>query len=132
QIDIKKLFENGFSTGHGFLREPNGIASYSALTCIAIQSNQNDQHGGQSIPNFDYALADGVRKTFAKNYKEHLVKSLEFSLVSAGQDGAAEHVLEKVERVLNALGQKGLKPTVADEGGYVAAERALLADETLP
>ena len=53
QIDIKKLFKNGFSTGHGYLREPNNIASYSALACIAIQSNQNDQHGGQSIPNFD-------------------------------------------------------------------------------
>lgn len=132
QIDIKKLFENGFSTGHGFLREPNGIASYSALTCIAIQSNQNDQHGGQSIPNFDYALADGVRKTFVKNYKEHLVKSLEFSLLSAEQDSAAEKVAEKVENVLETLRQKGLKPTVADEGGYIAAERVLLADETLP
>jgi ribonucleoside-triphosphate reductase len=63
QIDILKLFKDGFSTGHGYLREPNDIASYSALACIAIQSNQNDQHGGQSIPNFDYGLAVGVRKT---------------------------------------------------------------------
>ena len=45
QIDIIKLFKDGFSTGHGFLREPNDIQSYSALACIAIQSNQNDQHG---------------------------------------------------------------------------------------
>ena len=64
QIDIEKLFAGGFSTGHGFLREPNDISSYSALTCIAIQSNQNDQHGGQSIPNFDYALSKGVAKTY--------------------------------------------------------------------
>ncbi|HOV40462.1 MAG TPA: anaerobic ribonucleoside-triphosphate reductase, partial [Oscillospiraceae bacterium] len=64
QIDIAKLFENGFFTGHGFLREPNSIQSYSALACIAIQSNQNDQHGGQSIPNFDYGLALGVAKSF--------------------------------------------------------------------
>ena len=62
QIDLLKLFKHGFSTGHGFLREPNDIASYSALACIAIQSNQNDQHGGQSIPNFDYAMAEGVKK----------------------------------------------------------------------
>lgn len=61
QIDLKKLFHNGFSTGHGFLREPNDISSYSALACIAIQSNQNDQHGGQSIPTFDYAMAAGVK-----------------------------------------------------------------------
>lgn len=63
QIDLDKLFTGGFSTGHGFLREPNDIASYSALACIAIQSNQNDQHGGQSIPNFDYAMAKGDRKS---------------------------------------------------------------------
>jgi ribonucleoside-triphosphate reductase len=55
QIDIQSLFKGGFSTGHGYLREPNDIHSYSALACIAIQSNQNDQHGGQSVPNFDYA-----------------------------------------------------------------------------
>ena len=57
QIDLLKLFRDGFSTGHGFLREPNDIRSYSALACIAIQSNQNDQHGGQSVPNFDYSMA---------------------------------------------------------------------------
>ena len=66
QIDIVKLFKGGFCTGHGFLREPNDIASYSALACIAIQSNQNDQHGGQSIPNFDYGMAPGVRKTYRR------------------------------------------------------------------
>lgn len=44
QIDLTKLFTNGFSTGHGSIREPNDIATYAALACIAIQSNQNDQH----------------------------------------------------------------------------------------
>ena len=60
QIDIIKLFKGGFSTGHGHLREPNDIQSYAALACIAFQANQNDQHGGQSIPNFDYGMALGV------------------------------------------------------------------------
>lgn len=67
QIDIKKLFTNGFNTGHGFLREPGSIQTAAALACIAIQSNQNDQHGGQSIPAFDYGLAPGVAKSFIKN-----------------------------------------------------------------
>ena len=71
QIDLDKLFTGGFSTGHGFLREPNDIASYSALACIAIQSNQNDQHGGQSIPNFDYAMAKGVIKTYQRIYRQN-------------------------------------------------------------
>lgn len=67
QIDLEKLFSGGFNTGHGFLREPSEIRSYGALCCIAIQSNQNDQHGGQSVPAFDYYMAPGVAKSFAKN-----------------------------------------------------------------
>ncbi len=68
QIDLIQLFKNGFSTGHGHLREPNSIESYSALGCIALQANQNEMHGGQSIPNFDYAMSQGVIKTFRKEY----------------------------------------------------------------
>ena len=70
QIYLEKLFKNGFSTGHGHLREPQDIMSYSALAAIAIQSDQNDQHGGQSIPAFDYYLAPGVIKTFRKQFKQ--------------------------------------------------------------
>ena len=77
QIDIVRLFKDGFSTGHGFLREPQSVQSYAALAAIAIQSNQNDQHGGQSIPNFDYGMALGVAKTFAKAYARKLTESLE-------------------------------------------------------
>ena len=77
QIDLLKLFHGGFSTGHGYLREPKDIRSYSALACIAIQANQNDQHGGQSIVNFDYAMAEGVRKTFEKTYRDNLGRAME-------------------------------------------------------
>ena len=75
QIDLEKLFNGGFSNGHGFLREPNDIISYGALACIAIQANQNDQHGGQSVPNFDYALAKGVVKTFRRLYAANFAKA---------------------------------------------------------
>ena len=77
QIDLNKLFKNGFSTGHGYLRTPNSITSYSALAAIAIQSNQNEQHGGQSIPAFDYYMAPGVLKTFKKEYKQELYELFE-------------------------------------------------------
>lgn len=77
QIDLEKLFNGGFSTGHGHLREPQDITSYAALAAIAIQSNQNDQHGGQSIPAFDFYLAKGVAKTFRKEYISNLNKALE-------------------------------------------------------
>ena len=78
QIDLNKLFKNGFSTGHGYLRTPNSIMSYAALAAIAIQSNQNEQHGGQSIPAFDYYLAPGVLKSFKKEFKQALYDLLEF------------------------------------------------------
>jgi len=78
QIELDRLFKNGFSTGHGHLREPQDIASYSALSAIAIQSNQNDQHGGQSIPAFDYYLAPGVLKTFRKQLKQQIYDVLDY------------------------------------------------------
>lgn len=66
QIETQKVLKNGFNTGHGFIREPNSIQSYAALACIAIQANQNDQHGGQAIADFDYGMAPGVIKTYIK------------------------------------------------------------------
>lgn len=78
QIDLRKLFAGGFSTGHGYLREPNSIESYAALACIAIQANQNEMHGGQSVPAFDYDMADGVRKTYRKEILDALTLWFEF------------------------------------------------------
>ena len=123
QIDIQKLFKDGFSTGHGFLREPNDIASYAALACIAIQSNQNDQHGGQSVPNFDFALADGVRKTFANKYRENLTKTLEFA--AAAPEGIAFKVHSVVKDIAKRL---NLRPVISGDNGYEAEETRLLAD----
>lgn len=75
QTDPLKLFaDGGFNTGHGHLRTPNSIGSYAALAAIILQANQNEQHGGQSIPNFDYAMAPGVDKTFRKALKSNLAK----------------------------------------------------------
>ncbi len=86
QIDLIPLFKNGFFTGHGFLREPNSIESYAALACIAIQANQNEMHGGQSVPNFDWAMAEGVRKTFKKEFKKAFSSFLCISMKLAHED----------------------------------------------
>ena len=82
QIELRKLFQGGFNTGHGYLREPKSIGTYAALAAIAIQSNQNDQHGGQSICDFDYAMGDGVKITYEKYLKQahEIIDSL-------GEDG---------------------------------------------
>lgn len=121
QIDIKKLFKGGFSTGHGYLREPNSIASYSALACIAIQSNQNDQHGGQSIPNFDYGLADGVRKTFAGKYLEYILDALSLEL---DDRELADRLLKDAHAQINE--QLGLVPELSGIEQFMKEEQARL------
>ena len=97
QIDILKLFHGGFSTGHGYLREPQSIQSYAALAAIAIQSNQNDQHGGQSIPNFDYGMAEGVAKTYRKAYMRLLKEALEDRLDLADENGYIDEIVKDAE-----------------------------------
>ena len=98
QIDILKLFHGGFSTGHGYLREPQSIQSYAALAAIAIQSNQNDQHGGQSIPNFDYAMAEGVAKTYRKAFTRRLRDVLEDYLDLSDEGEAITGIIKETEQ----------------------------------
>ncbi|MDD2217061.1 MAG: anaerobic ribonucleoside triphosphate reductase [Eubacteriales bacterium] len=116
QIDLLDLLKDGFSTGHGHLREPNDIESYSALACIAIQSNQNDQHGGQSVPNFDYALAPGVRKTYRKLYWNNIGRMLDF--INATDDGA--EVAKKICTDINS--EYGVSPCMAWDNNYKELE----------
>ncbi len=122
QIDIVKLFKDGFSTGHGHLREPNDIASYSALCCIAIQSNQNDQHGGQSIVNFDYGMGDGVKKTFKRLYRQNIAKAL---MLWHDIDDPEDQIKELIEQIGK---ETGLSPTIEDIGAYQQAELPKLVE----
>ncbi|MCD7726911.1 MAG: anaerobic ribonucleoside triphosphate reductase [Ruminococcus sp.] len=120
QIDLTKLFNTGFSTGHGYLRTPNDIQSYAALACIAIQSNQNDQHGGQSIPTFDYAMADGVRKTFIKRYRDNLAKALELKSEVIDIDKIIQEIFNRL------AGINELFPVLDNSNDYQAEEFKLL------
>ena len=70
QIDLARLFKNGFDTGHGYVRPPQDVSTYASLAAIIVQANQNDQHGGQSIPSLDYYMAPGVLKTFKRQLKQ--------------------------------------------------------------
>ena len=122
QIDIQKLFKGGFSTGHGTLREPNDIASYTALGCIAIQSNQNDQHGGQSIVNFDYGMADGVRKTFIRIYRQNLARAL---MLLANQEDPENEIKKNIENIRR---ETGLVPTLENCEAYFEEELPFLTE----
>ncbi len=121
QIDLLKLFKGGFSTGHGVLREPNDIASYASLACIAIQSNQNDQHGGQSISNFDRGLAPGVAKTYKKRYCSNLSSLLEV-MDEPKMGDVAKGVFAKLQ-------EKGLYPTLDTNPAFDRAEKEMLMEE---
>lgn len=123
QIDIEKLFERGFSTGHGYLREPNDIQSYAALACIAIQANQNDQHGGQSIPNFDYGMAKGVAKTYKKHYRANIIKAAEMLCED-------EAVADKLNAMFEELKAQGLEPVLAGDNGYLEKELEVMSTIT--
>ena len=72
QYDLDDLFERGFHTKNGSIRTPQSIQSYATLATIIFQTNQNEQHGGQAIPAFDFFMAKGVLKSFQKIMATHL------------------------------------------------------------
>ena len=123
QIDILKLFHGGFSTGHGYLREPNSIASYAALAAIAIQSNQNDQHGGQSIPNFDYGMAEGVAKTYRKAFTRRLKDAVEDYLDLGDETAAINAIISAAEKATGEVAK------LESSDAYLAAVGKGLRDQ---
>ncbi|MBQ8380177.1 MAG: anaerobic ribonucleoside triphosphate reductase [Clostridia bacterium] len=121
QIDLIKLYKDGFCTGEGFLREPQSIASYAALAAIAIQSNQNDQHGGQSIPNFEYAMAKGVRVTYKKEYLKNLIKAIELLTDVEDPERIANDIVKSIKY------DKDIVACYEDSNGYLKVERKYLS-----
>lgn len=103
QIDLDKLFSGGFHTGHGTLREPSEIRSYAALSCIALQSNQNEMHGGQSIPNFDYYLAPGVAKSYVKSILKIL--DIKYDLTDDDIKSKLKQYLKEHKLIINEQGK---------------------------
>ena len=127
QIDLLDVLRDGFSTGHGHLREPNDIESYAALACIAIQSDQNDQHGGQSIPNFDYGMAPGVAKSYRRLYYKNIGNLIDF--INDTEDGQ-----DKAKAIFESIMEDtGLYPKMGDDSEYKKLEleklKELLSEE---
>ena len=130
QIDLNKLFKGGFSTGDGFLREPNSIRSFSALTCIVIQSNQNDQHGGQSIPAIDWYMAPGIVKTFIKKIK--LVIDIKYSSRLAERVATnLEYYTQSNSSILNESGLQYAKNAVACVAGLTEREATKIVNKAI-
>ena len=129
QIELRKLFKGGFSTGHGVLREPNDIQSYAALACIAIQSNQNDQHGGQSVCDFDYGLAEGVRKTYRRLFKKHIAEACDLLTDIEDDRGFTEGLLERIEGETGKIATLEMDPAFRE--ALVAGMREAGLDDQL-
>ena len=109
QIDAKKLLAKGFYTGHGFIRPPSNIKTAANLVCIIIQSDQNDQHGGQSIPMLDYALAPYVHKSYVKNWRREAEEMLVYREGRDPED--AKHIAEQWSVRLEPRLGKPAEPT---------------------
>ena len=129
QIDLLKLFHGGFAAGHGFVREPQSIRSYASLAVMAIQANQNDQHGGQGIPNFDYAMAEGVAKSYVSIYRRELAEALEDALESEDEAARAAETLTAVESVGKPRLQAGAEAFDAAVAAHLMQTTALPLQE---
>lgn len=75
QHPLDRILKNGFRAGHGSSRPAKRIETASIIGCISMETVQNEMHGGQAIPAFDYYLAPYVRNT----YIEEIKKLMEFT-----------------------------------------------------
>ena len=69
QHPLDKILNNGFWAGHGESRPAKRIETASVIACISMETAQNEMHGGQAIPAFDFYLAPFVRRTFIEEVK---------------------------------------------------------------
>lgn len=69
QHPLDKILENGFMAGHGESRPTKRIETASIIACISMETVQNEMHGGQAIPAFDFYLAPYVRKSYIEEVK---------------------------------------------------------------
>lgn len=70
QHPLDKILKNGFRAGHGSSRPAKRIETASIIACISLETVQNEMHGGQAIPAFDFYLAPFVRSTFVEEVKK--------------------------------------------------------------
>ena len=112
QYDLADLFERGFHTKNGSIRTPQNIQSYATLATIVFQTNQNEEHGGQAIPAFDFFMAPGVRKTFIRQLADRLLYA---HCLLSGRSFSDEERKAFVEAL------RGLEPPLAHTDAAVEA-----------
>ena len=109
QYDLEEIFENGFHTKNGSVRTPQSIQSYATLATIVFQTNQNEQHGGQSIPAFDFFMAKGVLKSFQKHLATNIALLFELENIALDEKLVRKELRECVDSIeLSKESQKEL------------------------
>ncbi len=93
QHPLNKVLENGFVAGHGESRPAKRIETASVIACISMETAQNEMHGGQAIPAFDFYLAPFVRKSYIEEVKN--VEALTGSDLSSLYDAEIDDFIEK-------------------------------------
>ena len=120
QHPLDRILKNGFCVGHGESRPAKRIETASVLACISMETAQNEMHGGQAIPAFDFYMAPYVRTTFIEELKaleelmsmdyerlynreidDYIERPLDFL---SGDDRIVQHAMNKtVKRVHQAM-----------------------------
>jgi ribonucleoside-triphosphate reductase len=101
QHPLDKILKNGFVAGHGESRPAKRIETASVIACISLETAQNEMHGGQAIPAFDFYLAPFVRSTFKEEvkYVSQVVGEDLSSLLDAEIDDYIKKPLEGLEGI---------------------------------
>ena len=118
QYDLDDLFERGFHTKNGSIRTPQSIQSYATLATIIFQTNQNEQHGGQAIPAFDFFMAKGVLKSFQKIVASMLSFYIEMKGQAVDERTLLEVVRLHVATILLGESEKSALVSVLNGQGF--------------
>lgn len=118
QYDLDDLFERGFHTKNGSIRTPQSIQSYATLATIIFQTNQNEQHGGQAIPAFDFFMAKGVLKSFQKTVASMLSFCLEMKGQTVDERALLELVRLRVSTIMLGEAEKSVLVSALGEQGF--------------
>ena len=100
QYDLADMFEHGFQTKHGYIREAKSISTYATLATIIFQTNQNEQHGGQAIPAFDFYMAKGVLKSFRRHFRYRILSFLSLDYVDETNKKVKSFINENIHTIL--------------------------------
>ncbi len=125
QYDLEDLFERGFHTKNGSIRTPQSIQSYATLATIIFQTNQNEQHGGQAIPAFDFFMAKGVLKSYQKAIVTDIAFYVEMKGTPIDEKALTEHVRKHLTSIEpDTKAQKAFLTALANEGCFLTEEES--------